>query len=176
MARHRRQQEETGEPSSHWQEDEDQDYFGQNHHPRRASDNTHDRGRPRRHNYSDTDSDSEVESLPDRFDDEGRPLDRHDGYTGKGKGKWTNRSGQFERKAQTPGDFSVRGAWHVGGTDGESVERIAKSVTGALDGTQSWMGVIGEVLGGAAGNQAGGRRIEDDDDDERPHKDRPRQR
>ncbi|SPN97734.1 uncharacterized protein DNG_01247 [Cephalotrichum gorgonifer] len=70
---------------------------------------------------TDSDSESGVEDLPDRFDSHGRPLsssgiDSH----------WTERNGQFRRRPRREGDWGIDGGWHVSGTDKETVERVAK--------------------------------------------------
>ena len=100
-------------------------------------------GASRRRRSSDSDvSDSDVEDLPDRFDKRGRAFDS----SGRGRDEWTSRSGEFGRRAQKPGDASVRGAWQVGGTDSDAVQNIAKGVTEALDGKGGWLGLLGTVL------------------------------
>lgn len=96
----------------------------------------------RRRSTDSDDSDSEVEQLPDRFDKRGRAKDS----SGRRRDKWTSRSGDFERRAQKPGDASVRGAWQVGGSDERAVEDIAKGVTQMLDGKGGWLGLLGTVL------------------------------
>lgn len=118
-------------------------------HRRRSSDPTphHPVARHHRHGRASSlsGSDDEVEDLPDRFDADGKPL----GGRSRGDGpRWTSRSGEFQRRPQKPGDWDVKGAWHIGGTDGIQVEHLAKSFTEALDGKKSWLGVLGEALGG----------------------------
>lgn len=118
-------------------------------HRRRSSDPTANRPvvRRQRHGRSASRSDSEgdVEELPDRFDSHGIPLD---GRPASGQPPWTSRSGEFQRRPRRHSDWGVKGAWHVSGTDGIQVDRLARSVTEALDGRKSWLGVIGEALGG----------------------------
>ena len=104
-------------------------------------------------------SDGHVESLPDRFDSQGRPLDGRS----RSADHWTTRRGTFRRAPQRAGGWDVRGAWEVGGTDSEAVERLVASFTSALDGRRSWTGVLGDVLGsslmpGIRGVQGGGSR------------------
>ncbi|GAO19785.1 hypothetical protein UVI_02045760 [Ustilaginoidea virens] len=108
---------------------------------------------------SPSDSDGHVESLPDRFDSQGRPLDGRS----RSADHWTTRRGTFRRAPQRAGGWDVRGAWEVGGTDSEAVERLVASFTSALDGRRSWTGVLGDVLGsslmpGIRGVQGGGSR------------------
>lgn len=117
--------------------------------------------------------------LPDRFDSRGKPLD-----TRPARDRWTTRKGVFERQPQHSGDWDVKGAWQVGGTDGEAMDRLMRSVTGALEGRRSWMGVLGDVLGeasllgpppsqiesGGGRHGAGG----DEGDDKRPRRGRRR--
>lgn len=181
MERHRQQQAAFDDGDS--QESHSDDDRRVAHH-RRASDTTHDR--PRGHG-DESDSGSEVEDLPDRFDSHGRPLDRR----AASSDRWTSRSGAFRRQPQRPGDWDVRGAWHVGGTNDEAVQRLATGMTDALDGRGSWMNVIGQVIGGAGltegQNNAGGSsgvggsqaRLEDergegDDEDRRRRRRRRR--
>lgn len=149
MQMHRRQQLQsgTGDDESQISEDDEAEPHQQVTHRRRASDTSHDRTRGRGRTDSNSDSD-DVELLPNRFDSHGTPLDSHSNEDGH----WTNRSGDFWRQPQRPGDWDVRGAWQVGGTDAESVNRLAQGVTNALDGRGSWMNVIGEVLGGGLSN------------------------
>lgn len=162
MEMHRRQQElsASGQASPDHDYESDEDWRVAR--PRRSSDTTHDRPRVPA-------SDEDVEDLPDRFDSHGVPLDRRSAS----HHRWTSRSGAFHRQPQAPGDWNVRGAWHVGGTNNEAVERLAHGVTDALEGRGSWMNVIGEVLGGGAlgsheGRVGGERRgeLEDGQEDE----------
>ncbi|KAM3460773.1 hypothetical protein NHJ6243_005569 [Beauveria neobassiana] len=169
MEMHRRQQEEAANGDALTQEEYsapgNQD--GRVAHQRRSSDTTHDRGGDRGRSHE-SDSEEEIQNLPDRFDSEGRRLDRrsvsHD--------RWTSRSGAFRRQSQRPGNFNVQGAWHVGGTNKEAVERLAHGVTNALDGRGSWMQVLGEVLSegalGATPNSPGQHmRVESGGDEDR---------
>ncbi|KAJ3472087.1 hypothetical protein NLG97_g11299 [Lecanicillium saksenae] len=175
MEMHRRQQElAANHEASQDEYDSGSDQDTRVAHHRRSSDSTHDRPQVRGRGLG-SDSDEEVEDLPDRFDSQGRPLDRrstsHD--------RWTSRSGDFRRQPQRPGDWDIRGAWHVGGTDNAAVERLANGVTNALDGRGSWMHVIGEVLGGGAlganpNGEAQQQRLDDGRDEN--HEDERRRR
>lgn len=152
---------------------------------RRSSDPSADRPVARRQPRDEvaTASESEdVEDLPDRFDAQGRPLD---GQPQGSRPRWTTRSGQFERRPQRAGDWDVRGSWSVGGTDRVPVDRLAKSFTEALDGRKSWLGLVGDVLGGGllqpGQGQGQGRDALDDeqrgnDDDDEPRHGRHRRR
>ncbi|KAK0387456.1 hypothetical protein NLU13_5768 [Sarocladium strictum] len=137
-------------------------------HRRRSSDPTADRPlviRQRRgHAVSASESDEDVEDLPDRFDDDGRPID---GRRHSDSSRWTSRRGEFQRKPRRPGDWDVRGAWQVAGTDGIQVDRLARSFTEALEGRRSWMGVIGEALGGGLLGQPEERRSLRDEEEGR---------
>lgn len=117
---------------------------------RRSSDPTADRPLTRRRRRGqpsiDSESEEDVEELPERFDTQGRPLDGRDRGDGP---RWTSRGGDFHRRPRKPGDADIRGSWHVGGTDGIAVDKLARSFTEALDGRKSWMGVLGEALGGS---------------------------
>lgn len=133
-------------------------------------------GRPviRRRDAGSSDSDGDVESLPDRFDSEGQPL----GGRSASHHRWTTRRGTFERPPQRPGGWDVKGAWQVSGTDGEAVDRLVRNVTGALEGQRSWISVLGDVIGGGllqpGQGQGGGRAIDDgrahEDEDRRHHR------
>ena len=150
---------------------------------RRSSDPSSDRPlisqRPAR-NYDSgvSDSEEDVELLPARFDDYGRPLDG----SNLGRNRWTSRRGDFERRPRHPGDWDVRGAWQVSGTEGEVVERLARTMTDVLDGRQSWLNLIGGVIGGGLlqPDESHGQRdrnharIEDDGGDARDTKHRKR--
>ena len=113
-------------------------------HRRRSSDPSAVRPLIHRHETEGLDSDGSVESLPDRFDSEGHPLDGRSAS----HHRWTSRRGTFRRPPQKPGGWDVQGAWQVSGTEGEAVDRLVRHVTGALEGQRSWMSVIGEVIGG----------------------------
>jgi len=115
---------------------------------RRSSDPTSSRPSVQRNRLSRDDSASnsggeEIEDLPDRFDHLGRPLD---GQTTR-QDRWTTRQGTFHRQHQRPGGWDVAGAWQVSGTDGEAIDGQVKNVVSALEGHNSWMGVLGNVLG-----------------------------
>ncbi|KFA77253.1 hypothetical protein S40288_01300 [Stachybotrys chartarum IBT 40288] len=141
---------------------------------RRSSDPSSDRPLVRRsgtrNHESGVSDEEEVEVLPDRFDPNGAPVD---GRTGQRK--WTSRSGDFVRRPQHDGDWDVRGAWQVGGTEAETVERLAKTVTGVLEGRNTWMQLLGGVMSGGLllpeaeprPDDRGHGRIEDDEDDRR---------
>ncbi|OAR00100.1 hypothetical protein LLEC1_04406 [Akanthomyces lecanii] len=177
MEMHRRQQEQAVAGDASSQEDDgiavDSERRGAPH--RRSSDTTHDRPRGRgSHEFS---SEEEVEDLPDRFDSQGRSLDGRSAS----HHRWTSRSGTFQREPQRADDWDIRGAWHVGGTNNEAVERLAHGVTNALDGRGSWMQVIGEVLaGGALGANPNAQeqqpRLEDARDEGRDQERRRRRR
>ncbi|PTB41101.1 hypothetical protein M441DRAFT_80518 [Trichoderma asperellum CBS 433.97] len=202
MKRHKKEHELRSESDSSESEGRSSDtrrenqFNRSNRHRRQSSDTTHDRspnrgheGRHRRHHYSD--SDDEVENLPDRFDSHGRPLDggRH------GRSRLTTRSGEFHRLADRPGGLSIHGGWQLAGTDPEQIQKIVSGVTGALQGRRSWVSVVGDVLGGdllgqlgplagalqaaggsgGGGDGEGGRRgggggDDDDEDGDRRHK------
>lgn len=143
----------------------DRDRRGDNNHlrcmQRGSSDPSADRSVAR---HPASDSDEEVEILPNRFDSQGRPLDPLSARQGL-HGRWTTRSGQFERRPRRPGDWDISGSWQVGGTDPEAVERMVRGVTGALDGRRGWMGVLGDVLNsGLLGGGPEERQGPQDDD------------
>lgn len=138
-----------------------------------SSSSDSDGGRSRRSQRHGSSSDDGVENLPDRFDKDGRRLDKRS----VAANRWTSRSGDFQYIPQRRGDWDVRGAWTVGGTDGEMIERLARDVAGVLDGKKGWIGVLGDVLGGFAGQTArgsikdrdGSKNDDSDDDNDRRH-------
>ncbi|UNI21216.1 hypothetical protein JDV02_007226 [Purpureocillium takamizusanense] len=132
---------------------------------RRSSDPSSDRPIVRRGHGRDADADNDVEDLPDRFDSQGRPLNGRSAT----HARWTTRQGTFERPAQRPGGWDVRGAWQVSGTEQEAVDRLVRNVTGALGGQRSWMSVIGEVIGGGLLPPAGGGAPHDGERKDRDH-------
>jgi hypothetical protein len=116
---------------------------------RRSSDPSSDRPlisrrSARGHDSGISDSEEEVELLPARFDDHGSPLDGSE----PGRSRWTSRRGEFERRPRHPGDWNARGTWQVGGTEAETVERLARTMTDVIDGRQSWLHLLGGVIGG----------------------------
>ena len=137
----------------------DGDYLGSRQ--RGSSDPSADRPMIRRRPR--TDSDGDVEILPDRFDSQGRALDPRSASHGP-HGGWTTRSGEFERRPRRPGGWDISGAWQVGGTDRDEVERMARGVTNVLEGQGGWMGVLGDVLkSGLLGGPEGWKGPQDDD-------------
>ncbi|KAK3680624.1 hypothetical protein B0T22DRAFT_415910, partial [Podospora appendiculata] len=122
--------------------------------PRRRRDSDPSSNRPRRSQQrlggdaaDDGNGESEdIETLPDRFDAQGRPIDRE-------RPRWHARHGNFEYHRTNPfrarsedGGFNMRGQWGVAGTDPEAVERIVRNVTGVLEGRESWMGLLSGLL------------------------------
>lgn len=104
----------------------------------------------------------EVELLPDRFDPLGRPVDPSSSSSRPRRGDnggWTERKGDFEYRSPKPGGTQARGAWAVGGTDPDQVERMMQDVTnligdGPPKGVQGWLGLAGRLLGsGLLGGQ-----------------------
>jgi len=103
-----------------------------------------------------------VEVLPDRFDNEGRPLDRN-GNSWRGRDGW--RTSEFASK-----DGRIRGRsaiWRSGGgergvrdaeVDGgqEMVERIMRDVGDVVEGRKSWRELLTSVVSeaGGAGSQS----------------------
>ncbi|POR31807.1 Uncharacterized protein TPAR_07971 [Tolypocladium paradoxum] len=162
-----------GEGSQPGGEHDDEALVRPGFHRRRTSDPSADRPVIRRRDAGGLDSDEDVESLPDRFDSEGQPLDGRSAS----HHRWTTRRGTFERPPQRPGGWDIKGAWLVSGTEGEAVDRLVRNVTGALEGQRSWMSVIGDVIGegllppgegqGDGRADADGRAHEDEDDDRR---------
>jgi hypothetical protein len=144
------------------------------------------RQQARDYNSGSPNPDGEVELLPARFDDYGRPLDGQS----PGRHRWTTRRGEFERQPSHSGDWNVRGGWQIGGTDNVAVDRLARTMTDVLDGRQSWLQLLGGVIGGGLlqpEQSSHGRRIErarsrignrgdddDDSDDSREAKNRKR--
>ncbi|KAK4179899.1 hypothetical protein QBC36DRAFT_56906 [Triangularia setosa] len=96
---------------------------------------------------SETDDESAVEELPDRFDGEGRPLTAQ-GHEDR-RGGVHSRKGSFEyRSPKGAQGLNMMGDWAVSGADKETVEKIVQNVTGVLEGRGSWMGLIGGLLSG----------------------------
>lgn len=118
--------------------------------------------RRRRRDESPLSNDEEIEVLPARFDSAGRPLDAQDPRG------WTSRQGDFEYRPQSRNGTHVRGAWGVGGTDPEMVNRMAQGVGNILEGRQGFLGLLGNVLSHLPGPSGGGRReaLEDTRDEE----------
>ncbi|KAF6801185.1 hypothetical protein CMUS01_15482 [Colletotrichum musicola] len=111
-------------------------------------------------------SDSEVENLPDRFDSQGRPL----GSTGAMR--W--RQGMFEYQPRSGNGWHSSGAWAVGGTHGDAVQRIASDIEGIVTGQTSWKSLLKDVVGVVQDTQGHHGRIDDGSDEERPRRRRRR--
>lgn len=125
----------------------------------------------------DSSSDGTVEVLPNRFDRDGERLDGRSAT----HHRWSSRRGDFEYRPQHPGDWNVRGAWQAVATDGEMIEQLMRNVTGVLEGKKSWIGALGDVLGGLENprrpetiKDKGKARSTDEDDDEDDEDQRPR--
>lgn len=125
-----------------------------------SSDPSHD-SRIRRHKRNSSgdvsSSDDDTEILPDRFDSHGRPV----GSGADNHHRWTSRRGDFESKPRRKGDWDVKGAWQVAGTDQQMIDNLVRNVTGVLEGRQNWMGLLGAFLGGLE-DKTRQRGIEDD--------------
>jgi hypothetical protein len=121
--------------------------------------------------------DDQIEILPDRFDAQGRPLDPGE----RKRRNWASRRGDFEYRSTERAGPHVEGAWQVGGTNPELVERMAQGVGNILEGRSGWMGLLGNLLTNlpAAGGDQGRRTIDDegyDEDDEAESRGRRRRR
>jgi hypothetical protein len=142
---------------------------------RRSSDPSSDRPlvrRPRGNRSPVSESESDVEILPDRFDSHGRPLDR----SSRRARRWTSRRGDFEYRPRHEGDWNVRGTWGVAGTDNEAVERIVHDVEGVLEGRGSWIRLLRDVFAGVGRGNAT-QRIEDEQrSEDLPDEERRRRR
>lgn len=105
---------------------------------RRLSDPSHNRP------YT-PDSDGDVvELLPDRFDSQGRPLDRPP------VSRTYSRQGDFVYRFPWPEPgWNVSGRWGVMGADDRQVEKIARKVTDAIEGRGSVLGLLGGILNGS---------------------------
>lgn len=131
-------------------------------------------------------SGDEVELLPDRFDAQGRlvagPRERQSSLPSRsrrGDKGWTERKGDFEYRSPKPGGAQARGAWSVGGTDPDQVERLMRDVTdligdGPPKGVGGWLGLAGRLLGsgllgsgGLPGLGDDASEVDDDVDDRR---------
>lgn len=118
-------------------------------------------------------SEDEIEVLPDRFDNSGRPVDGVGSVPSSSRrGRWTERRGDFEYRSPRPRGTQVQGTWGVAGTDPEQVERMMQNVTGLLAGEGvprgmgGWLGLAGKLLGGvmAPGNGDAGSDEHNADD------------
>ncbi|KAK7923005.1 hypothetical protein PG985_007076, partial [Apiospora marii] len=138
-----------------------------------SSDRTlsHRRGRRRDPDLSSEENDVEV--LPDRFDTSGRPLEPGD------PGRWTSRGGSFEYRPRDRGT-QMQGAWGVGGTDADMVNRMAESVGSLLEGKSGLLGILGNVIShlpksdGVRGAVEDAKHDESEDEPERPRHTRRR--
>lgn len=133
---------------------------------RRSSDPTDDRPLiPRRT----TPDDEDVEDLPDRFDLQGRPLNSR-GYPAS---RPRYRAGDFERRAQRPGDWAVKGSWAMASNDDEAMQKLVGDLQGVISGQKRWTDLLQDALGVVEG----GRQVEySDEDDERRRRRRRRGR
>lgn len=132
---------------------------------RRLSDSTHNRP------YTpDSDDEDVVELLPDRFDFQGRPLDRPPvSRTYSRQGDFVYRSPRPER------GWNVKGRWAVAGTDERQVENIVHKVTDVIEGRGSMLGLLGGILSGSL-LEGGGEAESGDERGERRTRRRVRDR
>jgi hypothetical protein len=117
-------------------------------HPRsrRLSDPSANRPVPQRHyssKGSDSDEEDVIEVLPDRFDAQGRPVDR------PVLPRLHSLRGDFVYRSPRADGWNVQGQWGVTGTDGEAVERIVQRVTSVVEGRGSLLGLLGGILSGS---------------------------
>lgn len=119
-------------------------------------------------------SEEEVEVLPDRFDNSGRPIDPNvpsSSRSARVRGGWTERHGDFEYRSPRSGGTQARGMWSVGGTDPDQVERMMQDVTGIISdgppkGVTGWIGLAGRLLGSGILGAHGLPGAHDDEHDE----------
>ncbi|PMD44644.1 hypothetical protein L207DRAFT_542300 [Hyaloscypha variabilis F] len=101
--------------------------------------------RRRHHNASRSpspSSSSEVEILPDRFDKDGRPLDRYGNLFNSGA--------------------RARGVGGQGAGDGqEMVERFTREIGDVIEGKKSWVSLLKDIVGGGPGAGSPGASSED---------------
>ncbi|KAH8671322.1 hypothetical protein BX600DRAFT_510005 [Xylariales sp. PMI_506] len=116
--------------------------------------------RRQRRNLSPLSDDDDIEVLPDRFDAAGHPLDPGDPR------RWTTRRGEFEYRPRHKNGSHVQGAWGIGGTDPEMVNRMAEGFGQLLQSRQGWVGVLGNVLSTIQGPNASGRTIQDNENED----------
>lgn len=103
------------------------------------------RGRQLDEDDYDSESDDDVEYLPPRFNSNGRPLE---GGRAASQPRRSTRRGVFERRPTHPGDWDVRGAWQVSGTEAETMDRLVQNITGVLEGRKNWVGLLQDVITG----------------------------
>lgn len=116
-------------------------------------------------------SEEEIEVLPDRFDNQGRPINSGSASRSGDGGRWTERRGDFVYRSPRPGGTQVRGAWGVAGTDPEQVERVVRDMSGVLAGEMpkgmgGWLGLAGRLLGGVMAHGAT-EGVDDGEDEDR---------
>lgn len=123
---------------------------------RRSSDPTPNRPIARRGRTSEVDHD--VEDLPDRFDDHGRPLDGR-GLTSRGP-RYQSGSFEYRPRNDDQGKWNVNGSWAATGTDNEVVHRLMGDVEGLVSGRKNWGDVLQDLVKGL--QSGGGDDVLDD--------------
>ncbi|KAK8048733.1 hypothetical protein PG994_010463 [Apiospora phragmitis] len=126
---------------------------------------THRRGRKRDADLSSEENDVEV--LPDRFDTSGRPLEPDDPR------RLTTRGGSFEYRPRDR-EMQMQGAWGVGGTDADMVNRMAESVGSLLEGKSGFLGILGNVISHLPKSDGVRGAVEDAKDESEDGQERPR--
>ncbi|GKT45059.1 uncharacterized protein ColSpa_05240 [Colletotrichum spaethianum] len=89
------------------------------------------------------------------------------------------RQGAFENRPRNGNGWHSSGAWAVGGTDDDTVQRIASDIESMVSGQGSWKTLLKDVVGIVQEVQHGGgqsRRIEETDEEEDYHGRRRRRR
>ncbi|KAK7969410.1 hypothetical protein PG988_008483 [Apiospora saccharicola] len=138
-----------------------------------SSDRTVTRRRGRRRDPDLSSEENDVELMPDRFDTSDRPLEPGD------PGRWMTKGGSFEYRPRDKGT-QMQGAWGVGGTDADMVNRMAESVGSLLEGKSGCLGILGNVLShlpksdGVRGAVEDAKHDESEDEPERPRRTRRR--
>ncbi|OAA58936.1 hypothetical protein SPI_06138 [Niveomyces insectorum RCEF 264] len=134
----------------------------------RRSDGLQLRLKPNASTTTSSEDEDVTEVLPDRFDSEGRPLDRRGQpiyHKARSRSSpLTSRRGDFEYDSSRNNGWHVRGQWGVAGTNAATVERMAENMRGVIDGLGRGRpsGILGAIGGLLEGFGQGNHLLEDD--------------
>ncbi|CAH0058777.1 unnamed protein product [Clonostachys solani] len=117
-----------------------------------------------------SESDDDIEILPDRFDDGGSPVSEHRPRRSHHR---SSRSADYSHRSRHPDDQDRRGSWQFGGADPQLMDTVVRGVTSVMEGKKNWVSLLGDVLGSGVIGGLGGQALQEEDDhDRRRHRHR----
>ncbi|CAI6097624.1 unnamed protein product [Clonostachys chloroleuca] len=117
-----------------------------------------------------SESDDDIEVLPDRFDDDGSPVSEHRPRRSHHR---NSRSADYHHRSRHPDEQDRRGSWQFGGADPQLMDTVVRGVTSVMEGKKDWVSLLGDVLGSGVIGGLGAQALQEEDDhDRRRHRHR----